>query len=199
MGFSELNNLQNRLATLNGNLSSYNTQLSTQKKRREKLESLIRDMRSVVSNDYEAINSHMTKVINAIEPALKGVANAEIMYSVASSDKEKDINSDNDMNEALSQLESELRDVNSKIDSLEQNIRNTASQINTCNNSIAGEKRNIAQGYRNQYNSAEVKFRAAERAYRQDPTNTQLLRKYNNAKWTWNQARNEFNKYRSWL
>ena len=91
MGFANLQALENRLSSLKSNLSSYNTQLDKQKKRKANIESIIKDMKSVCNNRTDDVNTHLNKMINNYEDATKGVSSASTLVSTTTADKEKDV------------------------------------------------------------------------------------------------------------
>ncbi len=74
MGFANLQTLENRLSSLKSNLSSYNTQLDKQRRRKENIESIIKEMKRICSNWTDDVNTHLNKMINNYEDAAKGVA-----------------------------------------------------------------------------------------------------------------------------
>lgn len=199
MGFNELNNQQNRLTSLKNSLSGYKSKLNTQKKRKSKIEDLLKKMKSVVNDESDNVNDHITKIIRNLDNALKGTACESILLSDVKSDKEKDLNSDGNMNNAYYQLNSELTDVNRKISELEQNIKTTNSDITYCNNSIRQEKRNIANDYKSQYDQADYKYWRAKRAYEDEPTSAHLRYAYNVAKTNRNNAKYNYDMYKGWL
>ena len=63
MGFAELNSFQSRLNILQGNLSSYERQLRDLEKRRDKIQEIIRDMKSVCNNKSSDINGYINNII----------------------------------------------------------------------------------------------------------------------------------------
>ena len=199
MGWAELNALENNLTSLNNSLSSYNTKLSTQKKRKEKLEDLIKAMKKVCNEDSDDVTAHIKKIVNNIDDALKGISSASDIEQDAKSDKEKDINEDGDMNNALSQLESELKDVKNKISDYEGRIATKKTEISNCKIAIRNEQRRIANSYKTTYDNAQWRYEQAKNAYLKDPTNTQLMQACNDARTKRNTARDNFNKYRWWL
>ena len=199
MGFANLQTLENRLSTLKSNLSNYRSQLDTQNKRKSKIESIIKDMRNICDNRSSDVNGHLNKMINSFEEATKGGSVASLLVSTATTDREKDISSDDDMNNALSQLQSELNDVCRKIGELEGNIQVCKSQISTCEASIKSEKRSIALDFQRQYNSAQNRVNAADAACRSDPTSIRLRQEFNRACRERDAARSNYNKYKWWL
>ena len=199
MSFASLQAQENRLVSLQSNLSSYKAQLSKQEKRKSDIESIIREIKGVCNNKTDDINSYLNKMLNTYDDATKGITSTPQLYSTTSSDKEKDFSSDGNMSNALSQIQSELNDVNRKINELKTNINNTSSQITSCQSAIRAERYNIANDYRNQYNYAQSRMRAAESAYKSNPSSAQLKQKYQKACRDCDAAKYNFNKYRSWL
>lgn len=199
MGFANLQALESRLSSLKSNLSSYNSQLEKQKKRKSNIESIIKDMKSICNNRTDDVNTHLNKMINNYDEATKGVSSASALVSTTTLDKEKDISTDDNMNNALSQLQSELNDVCRKIGELEGNIQVCKSQISTCEVSIRSEKRNIALDYQRQLNCAQAKVNAADAACKADPTSVQLKQEFNRACRERDAARTNYNKYKGWL
>lgn len=199
MGFANLQVQENRLSSLKSSLSSYRSQLEKMKRRKSNIESIIEDMKSICNNRTDDVNTHLNKMINNYEDATKGISSAYALTTTTTSDKEKDISSDNNMNNALNQLQSELNDVNLKISELETNINNTNSQISSCEASIRTEKYNIASSYRDQFNSAQAKVNATYAAYKADPKSVQLKQKYDRACRERDTARTNYNNYRGWL
>lgn len=199
MGWSELNALENNLTSLNNSLSSYNSKLDTQRERKEKLEDLIKAMKKVCNDNSDDITTHIKKIINNIDDALKGVSTATDIEQDAKADKEKDINDDSNMNNALSQLESELRDVKNKISDYEGKIANKKTEISNCKTAIRNEQRSIANSYKTKYDNAQWRYSQAQEAYLREPTNIQLMQACNDARYQRNVARDNFNKYRWWL
>jgi chromosome segregation ATPase len=199
MGFANLRTLENRLSSLKSNLSSYNTQLDKQRRRKENIESIIKEMKRICSNRTDDVNTHLNKMINNYEDAAKGVASTSTLLSTTTTDKEKDISEDDSMSNALSQLQSELNDVCRKIGELEGEIQVCKSQISTCESSIRSEKRNIAQDYQRQFNSAQARVNTADAACKADPTNVQLKQEFDRACRARDSARITYNKYKGWL
>jgi len=154
MGYAELNALERRLASLNNSLSSYNKGLSTQKKRKEKLESLIKEIKKVCNNNSDEVTDQIKKIISNVDDALKGITSASDIETEAELDKEKDIGEDSNMNHALSQLESELGDVKNKIADYEEKISVTKTKINNCRAAIRREQQSIANSYKNTCDNA---------------------------------------------
>ena len=199
MGFADLQTLERRLSSLRSDLSSYKSQLDKQNKRKSNIESMIKDMKSICNNRMDDVNTHLSKMINNYEEATKGVSSTSSLVSTTTLDKEKDISDDNNMSNALSQLQSELNDVCRKIGELEGNIQVCKSQISTCEASIRSEKRGIALDYQRQLNSAQAKVNAADAACKADPTSAQLKQEYNRACCGRDAARTNYNKYKGWL
>lgn len=199
MGFASLQTQENRLSSLQSSLSNFKSQRDKQKKRKSDLESIIKTMKSVCNDRTDDVNTHLNKMINNYEGAIKGISSVSTLITTTTSDKEKDIYSDNYMNSALTQLQLELNDVDRKINELDTKITNTNSQISSCQSSIRAEKHSIAAAYRDQYNSAQAKVNAAEAACKANPTSAELKQKYNKACLERNTARNNYNYYKSWL
>lgn len=199
MGFANLQALESRLSSLRSNLSSYNSQLEKQKKRKSNIESIIENMKSICNNRTDDVNTYLNKMIKNYEDATKGVSSASTLVSTTTADKEKDISEDDSMNNALSQLQSELNDVCRKIGELEGKIQVCKSHISDCEISIRSERRNIARGYQRQLNSAQTKVNATDAAYKADPTNTQLKQAFTKACRERDSARTNYNKYKGWM
>lgn len=199
MGFANLHAQENRLASLRSSLSSYKSQLEKMRKRKTDIESIIRDMQRICNNRTDDVNSYFTKMISSYDEATKGVSSSSILASTTRTDKEKDISTDDNMNNAYNQLNSELNDVNHKISELETNINNTNSQISSCEASIRSEKYNIANDYRNQFNNAQAKVNSTYAAYKADPKSAQLRQRYERACRERDSARTNYNNYRGWL
>lgn len=197
MGFAELNSLQSRLNILQGNLSSYERQLRDLEKRRDKIQEIIRDMKSVCNNKSSDINGYINNIINTFDSAIKGVI--YFGKSKASSSKEKSIDSDGNMNSSHTYLKSELNDVNHKIDDLRSKINSTKRQIEECKGQIIREKSAIADSYRRNYNNAYNKRVSAERAYKSNPSDARLKTEYEKAKRKETEAKREYNNYKGWL
>ena len=79
-------------------------------------------MKKVCNDDSDEVTDQIKKIINNVAGALNGFTSASGIESDAKMDKEKDISEDGNMNNALSQLESELRDVKNKIADYEEKI-----------------------------------------------------------------------------
>lgn len=199
MGFANLQTLENRLSTLKSNRSNYKSQLDTQNKRKSKIEATIKDMKSITNGRTDDVNGHLNKMINNYDDAAKGSSVSSMLVSTTTSDKEKDINTDDDMNNALSQLQSELNDVSRKIGELEGSIQVCESQISTCEASIKSEKRSIALDYQRQYNNAQSRVNVADAACKADPTSIRLRQEFNRACRERDVARSNYNKYKWWL
>lgn len=199
MGFAELNALQSNLNSLNNSLSSYSSKLSTQNKRKTKLELLIKDMKKVCNDDSGEVTDYINKIVSNLDEALKGVSSVTGLEADVKSDKEKDVFEDGNMNNALTQLESELRDVNNKITNYESEISRKKAEISNCQTSIRREQRSIAISYKNQYDTAQWKYNQAKIAYEKEPTSEQLRIKRDSALRKRNTARDNYNRYRGWL
>ena len=199
MGFANLQTLENRLSSLKSNLSGYNAQLDKQKKRKANIESIIKDMKSICNNRTDDVNTHLNKMINNYEDATKGISSVSTLVSTTTADKEKDISEDGSMNNALSQMQSELNDVCRRIGELEGNIQACKSQISTCEVSIRSEKRSIALDYQRQLNNAQAKVNAADAACKANPTSSQLKQEFNRVCRERDTARTNYNKYKGWL
>lgn len=199
MGFANLQTLESRLSTLKSNLSNYKSQLDTYNKRKSKIESIIKDMKNICDNRTDDVNGYLNKMINSYDEATKGNSISSMLTSTTTADKEKDINYDDDMSNALSQLQLELKEVNRKIGELEGNIQVSKSQISDCETSIRSEKRSIALDFQRQYNSAQSRVNAADAACKSDPTSIRLRQEFNRACRDRDAARSNYNKYKWWL
>ena len=197
MGFAELSSLESQLRTLEGNLKSYKDQLAKLKRRKSKVEDIIRDMQSVCNNKSGDVNGFINNIINSVESAIRGVINPT--KGIASSYKEKGIDSDGNMNSAYSQMKSELNDINRKIDELNSKISSTQGRIEDCEGQIRSQKYRIANGYRNKYYTANSKFEAAKKAYQSNPSDAHLKQEYDKARRNRDQAKRDYNKYSGWL
>ena len=80
-GFANLRTLENRLSSLKSNLSSYNTQLDKQRRRKENIESIIKEMKRICSNRTDDVNTHLNKMINNYEDAAKSAASTSTLLS----------------------------------------------------------------------------------------------------------------------
>ena len=80
-------------------------------------------MQNPQQNSSNQNPAHIKKIISNIDDALKGVSSASDIESDARADKEKDITDDGNMNTALTQLQSELKDVKNKISEYESKIK----------------------------------------------------------------------------
>lgn len=199
MGFYNLQSLNSRLSSLESSLSSYESQLRTQKKRREDIKEIIRNMRVVCNSDSSNITLLLNCMIQRYEPALVGVSSVGSLISTTTSDKEKGLSEDSNMNNAHSTLVSELKIVEAKISELESKIRHTRSQIASCKNSIRSEKHNIASGYREEYFYSKSRVDSLDRARRENPTSAQIEYQYYQACQQRDSARNNYYKYYAWL
>lgn len=198
MGFNELNYQENRLANLKSNYSRCKSKLDTQKKRKNKIEDLLKKMKNVVNDRSDDVNDHISKIINNLDNALRGTTSASLLLGAVSSDKDKGLSDDN-MHNAYYQLRSEFSDVDNKIIELERELRKTDEDIHSCNNSIRYEKRNIASTYKTKFDQADYKFKTAKKAYEKDPSSAQLKYAYNVAKTNRNNAKYNYDKYKHWL
>lgn len=197
MGFAELRSLESQLNTLDSNLKSYKNQLAKLKKRKSVVEEIIRDMQLVCNNKSSDVNSFINSIINSVESAIRGVVNPT--KSIASSNKEKGIDSDGNMSSAHLQMKSELNDINRKIDELNSKISSTQGRMEDCKTQIKNQKYSIANSYRNKYYTANSKFEAAKKAYQSNPSDAHLKQEYDKASKNRDQAKRDYNKYSGWL
>lgn len=199
MGFYELNILQGKLNSLNDSLSRNTSKLDIQRKRKSELELLVKDIKKVCNSNSDDITSQINKIINNITEALIGVGSSNTIETEARADKEKDIYEDNIMNNALNQLESELRNVDNKISDYQSKISTAKNEITNCQISIKNERRSIAIDYKNKYDNAEWRYNQAKIAYEKEPTSEQLRINKDNTLKERNVARDNYNRYRGWL
>lgn len=199
MGFAEINALHSELTSLKKSLSNYETKRSSQKKRKTEVESLIKVIKSVCNDNSDDVTSHIKKIINNLDEALTGVSSVSSMQSDATSDKEKDVYGDGKMNNALTQMESELRDVSNKISDYDSKISTKKTEISNCQAAIKREQRNVANGYKIKYDNAQWRYNQAKIAYEKEPTSVKLKQDLNEAKRNRDIAKNNYNKYKGWL
>lgn len=199
MGFYELNILQGKLNSLNDSLSRNSSKLDIQRKRKSELELLVKDIKKVCNSNSDDITSQINKIINNTTEALIGVGSSNTIEIEAKADKEKDIYEDSIMNNALNQLELELRNVDNKISDYQSKITTAKNEITNCQVSIKNERRNIAIDYKNKYDNAEWRYNQAKTAYEKEPTSEQLRINKDNTLKERNVARDNYNRYRGWL
>ena len=199
MGFAELQSLENGLSSLQSNLTGYRSELEKLRKRKSEIEYIIMVMKNTFSDYSFDVNKNIDCMTRYYEQALNGISSVQSLKSETESDREKDIYSDDNMNQALSQLHYELKDVECSINDMNIKINNTESQISSCKSSITAEKRGIAMDYRNKFNSAQAKVNATLAACKADPSSSVLKRKFDSACRERDAARINCNKYSGWL
>lgn len=199
MGFERIIHLQSKISILNDSLSQYNSKLDVQRKRKDKIEKLIKNMKNVCDANCDDITDYIKKIVSSVEEALQGIKSSEEMKVNAAEDKEKDIYEDGKMNNALSQLESELKDVKNKITEYQSIISSTKSEICNCNVEIRKEQYVVASNYKNEYDNAKVRLIQAKAAYDKEPTSEYLRTKYEKAFQEKEVAKDNYYKYREWL
>lgn len=199
MGFDTLEHLQTRLTALQGNLAGYKTQLKQLKKRKTQIESIIKNLKSVCSENRSDTNDDLDKIKRHLEEATEGLKSISALCAKVRKDREKDISSDDNLYSALSQLKEELGNIERKIESLEQKIRTADTQISECKRGITSQKHEIASHYRSQYSSAVDKVRKAETALRKEPDSVSLKSACRSAKKEMEQLGALYRKYAGWL
>lgn len=197
MGLARLAALENRLRSLQNDLNSYKKQLDQQQRRKRTVEDIIRTMINVCNDRTSDVNGRLNKIIEEVEYAMVNIGNPS--GNIISSQKEKGVEGDADMNIAYQNIRDELNDINILIDNLNGKIASTSNQINECSNSIRIEKSSIAQSYRSSFINAKNRFDAADRAYRLNPTEVGLKMERDRAYKKYIQSKAEYQKYAGWL
>ena len=198
MGFQELKSLEDKLAQLKRDLSDFEGKLKTQNKRLERVGKISSSISSTSSNGSSDVSQVLKTMKSELEQSMQGIKSESTLSAKITADLEKDCTSDTDLNEAKAQIDSEKIEVQNKIQELENNISTTKTNIANTEESIRRERHAIAASYKTALDQAVRKLLNLEEAVKQDPTNADLQRQYDQAKMDKNNAQSEYNKYSGW-
>lgn len=199
MGFAYLSSLESKLSTLQSQLSSDKTKLEAQKKRHSNVEAIINDMKRICGNRTDDVNYCLRKVVSNIGEAAQGISLVNELAEQISTDKERDMTDDGNLNSAFMQLRDELADVDNKIHELESKTRRATSEVSAYQASIRKEKRNIANDYHAKLRKAQERVNLADEAYKADPKSETLRLEFQKACQERDEARSNYNKYKKWM
>lgn len=163
---SYLSNLYRNLSYMRNQRSDLESQLRTYNRRRNEVESLIRDLTNVCDSDYSSLNSYADKIASSISYALKGTSSAGAIGNTVSSQKEGGSWSDGKISNALGELRQELNAIEHKINCLNSELHSVDRNINNTNNSIRQEERRVAEERRRKEEEAKKKAQEAAQAMR---------------------------------
>lgn len=198
MGFDQLHVLEGRLSDLKLELSRCENSLVIQKKRKAKLDSLIKNMEIICNSDSDDVNFPLKQIRNAAYDAVKGLPTASNISASTTIDLEAGIHADSKLSVAYELLLAELKRVKETISELESKIANLKAQISSCEKSIRSEKWNIASSIMKDYQRKKSLYEDTLKGFKTDPESTSQAAVKKAAR-EYGQAQSLYNKYKSWL
>lgn len=199
MSFAELNGLQSQLEALRNKLSRYKKELIIQKKRKLEVSVIVKNMKQVCHIENDEINACLRRVSSELQESINGVRGVYSLFDKITSDKEKGLETDRNMSQALIYANNELIAVERKIDQLESKIDQTKVQIQNCKQAIRNEQFNIASAFFGKYQNASNAYETIKNELSKDPDNYDLQRIADQAQRNMDACRSDYSRYADWL
>lgn len=125
-----LNTEKERYQNLKDNIED---KIEQAKKRRNKLESLLNDLKWDFDGNVRTTNRHADSINSNLEDAIKGSNIVQTISNVVENDKEKDTESDSDLKTAMNELSQEIRELENYEQQSKDQRSNYSRTINNIN------------------------------------------------------------------